>query len=800
MRTHISFHSEPRDVSDRFKYPTTQTGRKFTVLFVGRLEFRKGVDILLEAITRLVVEFPDVHFVLAGKDTINTELGESYRVAFSRIIKNNPELRGRVEFTGPVSEEDLDRLYATADIFCAPSRYESFGLVLLEAMRYGVPVIGCRTGGMPEIVDDGRTGLLAEPGDVDSLTECLQTLINDADSRALLGAQGRDRYERLFTLDVAVSNTETTYASIAKGYRVQRDPSPVEKSLPTVTERLSRVLDCTTDMNPVIARLAALRLLDRDDIKLNPLDQLEIAWQLPTDDFIQAAYCAVLDQAPDDPGYELARNALQDGMSRVLFVRGLARSHIAKDRNVDTRWLPDLMQLAGDDYVSRLRTIWQMDDEEFIACAYEILLKREVEESGRLMWLDRMGTGFPRLAFIQELTRSDEGVLQIIDLAWVEELEGKTFEWETQRQGITATPVKLRHRVSRVPVVGNLFRRLASFRRGLGEFGTFSRSVSELSDKLAENQETLTDAVRQIGHQISAQGKTISATDKRMDRLEGEVAETFEGTLQLANESQAATMALRDATTATQVAQEQSAEHLDARITRQGFLLEQMGQRIDVLHVKSEALSLDLREQVLAPREERHVERHVVDEGSYHLHLDKMKDDIRINVGCGEKALDGYLNIDFRELPNVDLVADARDLPFEEGTLAEIMSAHLVEHFRQHQFTTVILPHWHSLLRLGGQLRIICPNWAVMLTRVVSGDMSQRDFKILTFGLQDYSGDDHFSMYTPESLAKILEDAGFDHIQQVVLDRQNGLCPEMELLAVRGLSPAERNHDQAPEL
>src|SRR6202011_6048084 len=87
------------------------------------------------------------------------------------------------------------------DVFVAPSRYESFGLIFLEAMMFAKPVVGCRAGGMPEVIADGITGLLAEPGDTASLRACLERLVDDPALRGRMGAAGRRRYEERFTPD-----------------------------------------------------------------------------------------------------------------------------------------------------------------------------------------------------------------------------------------------------------------------------------------------------------------------------------------------------------------------------------------------------------------------------------------------------------------------------------------------------------------------------------------------------------------------------------------------------------------------
>src|SRR5207248_10995934 len=136
-----------------------------------------------------------VHFVLAGKDTPNTQTRKTYREAFLQAHSHEPALLARVQFTGAVSESELYQLYADSDIFCLPSRYESFGLVLLEAMMFGKPVVGVNVGGMPEIVVAGGNGFLAEPANVDSLAHNLRRLISSKSLRAEFGACSRRLFE-----------------------------------------------------------------------------------------------------------------------------------------------------------------------------------------------------------------------------------------------------------------------------------------------------------------------------------------------------------------------------------------------------------------------------------------------------------------------------------------------------------------------------------------------------------------------------------------------------------------------------
>jgi hypothetical protein len=158
---------------------------------------------------------------------------------------------------------------------------------------------------------------------------------------------------------------------------------------------------------------------------------------------------------------------------------------------------------------------------------------------------------------------------------------------------------------------------------------------------------------------------------------------------------------------------------------------------------------------------------------------------LRINLGCGHIPLDGYLNIDMRALPGVDIIAEAGNVPFEPGAVKEVHSAHLLEHFPQEELRRRLLPYWLSLLAPGGAFRAIVPDGKAMLAHFAAGDYPFDEFREVLFGAQDYNGDFHFNMFLPQSLQALLEEAGFVDIQVPVEGRRNGLCYEFEINAQR---------------
>lgn len=163
--------------------------------FVGRLERRKGIDVLAEAFARLAQRMPAVHLLLVGGDTQTLE-GSAWENV-SRVAAQ-AGVRDRVHWLGAISSERLPEIYAAADALVAPSRLEPFGRVYLEAMACGLPVIGTLAGGVPEIVMSERHGYLVLPGSVDSLLVAMMALASNESRRLRMGREARRHVEVSF--------------------------------------------------------------------------------------------------------------------------------------------------------------------------------------------------------------------------------------------------------------------------------------------------------------------------------------------------------------------------------------------------------------------------------------------------------------------------------------------------------------------------------------------------------------------------------------------------------------------------
>ncbi len=167
--------------------------------------------------------------------------------------------------------------------------------------------------------------------------------------------------------------------------------------------------------------------------------------------------------------------------------------------------------------------------------------------------------------------------------------------------------------------------------------------------------------------------------------------------------------------------------------------------------------------------------------------LEEMKDEIRLNIGAGHIPMEGYLNVDFRPLPDIDIVADIKDLPFDPEEVTEIFSSHVLEHFPVEELRRSVLPTWVSLLKDGGTFVAVVPDIASMVKEVAADRMPFEQFIGVVYGGQEYEGDFHFAGYSQESLVQLLEEAGLSEVKVREFGRPNGDCLEMEVEGTRRL-------------
>jgi glycosyltransferase involved in cell wall biosynthesis len=150
-----------------------------SILFVGRHEPMKGIDTLLRAFAQVSV--PGTHLRLVGEGSVKKPM---------EALAKELGIQDRVEFLGFVPMPDVYEEFAQAQIFCGLSRSEALGNVFLEAQAAECAVIGTRVGGIPDIVEDGKTGILTEPDNVEEAAHAITKLLSDEPLRTALAAEG----------------------------------------------------------------------------------------------------------------------------------------------------------------------------------------------------------------------------------------------------------------------------------------------------------------------------------------------------------------------------------------------------------------------------------------------------------------------------------------------------------------------------------------------------------------------------------------------------------------------------------
>lgn len=181
---------------------------RVTVLFVGRLEARKGIDDLIAAIEQLGPTAPDVDWVIAGREVSSPGVEAAFR-ARSRGVPWTSAVR----FVGDLTDDELVDWYRRADLVVLPSRYESFGLVMVEAMMHCRAQVTCDVGGITEVVTEHEAALVP-PAEPSALAAAIQSLLHDPAARQAMALSGRQRFEAQFEIGVAADRLSALLARV----------------------------------------------------------------------------------------------------------------------------------------------------------------------------------------------------------------------------------------------------------------------------------------------------------------------------------------------------------------------------------------------------------------------------------------------------------------------------------------------------------------------------------------------------------------------------------------------------------
>ena len=181
-------------------------GREPEILTVGSVVPRKGQALLVEAVAELARR---------GVQARLTVVGDGPRLQELRTLAERLGVADRVTFAGAVGQDRIGAYYQRAGLFALPSFAEGVPVVLMEAMATGLPVVASRIAGVPELVEDGVSGLLVEPGSVSSLTGALARLLSDRpEQRRAMGEKGREKVVAEFDLEQTAGQLRETFAEL----------------------------------------------------------------------------------------------------------------------------------------------------------------------------------------------------------------------------------------------------------------------------------------------------------------------------------------------------------------------------------------------------------------------------------------------------------------------------------------------------------------------------------------------------------------------------------------------------------
>lgn len=212
--------------------------------------------------------------------------------------------------------------------------------------------------------------------------------------------------------------------------------------------------------------------------------------------------------------------------------------------------------------------------------------------------------------------------------------------------------------------------------------------------------------------------------------------------------------------------------------------VEDLGRSVESLRERVEVVRAEV---LLELRYRHHTESEPAEpaQAKVKIDLSASTEPLRVNLGCGHAPLPGYVNVDDRDLPGVDVVANPYALPFEAGTVLEFFSSHFLEHFPLEEFRRQLLPVLRAKLAPGGTLRAVLCDVDAMMRAYTAGNRSYDDLREVIYGGQTYDRDFRYNVFTPASITELLTAGGFSAVKVIEAARVNGKSLEFEIEATR---------------
>jgi len=217
----------PNGVDTRFFMPIIESSEKLKekmglydhkiILFVGRITYMKGVDVLIRAFSHAILHagLNKITLLLVGPQASAFKSTKSGRYAsWIKMLIEKLGIKDNVRFVGKVSNETLRKLYSIADVFVLPSRYEGMPLAILEAMSAGLPVLGSKVSGIVDVIEEGINGYSFNPEDHKKLGELIMKILGDEKLKKRLGDNSRILAERRYDWNIIAKKIKLLYESL----------------------------------------------------------------------------------------------------------------------------------------------------------------------------------------------------------------------------------------------------------------------------------------------------------------------------------------------------------------------------------------------------------------------------------------------------------------------------------------------------------------------------------------------------------------------------------------------------------
>lgn len=722
-----------RDLS--MNYTPDKDMNKIIVYSVGRLEHRKGTDLLLQAAENILSDerYKNVEFRIAGKETVNTISGVSYKEEFLKRNANKPEILCNVKFLGEVTEDELMQNYANADIACTPSRYESFGIVLLEGMSFSNAIVAAEVGGMKDIVKDGKTGLFFEAGNAKDLTIQLKELIDNREYCINMAKEARKEYEEIYSLDAVYKTLYAKYTEVINNCHVT-------ESSTFDLAKYAKMIAESENISIEIAEEAVDKLLKDHMVLENSVEndeEIKLSWTLR---ILRKIYRILKNICP----------TLAVRIRNYLLVAFYRNGQIGFKKGAFLFFSKIYHHVIKLPIIGWL--IWYIMDILLIPVRMEFAIHNIIKLQNNDELLKQIGD------MAQNISSSTK------DIVWKVESEMRSLQDSIEK--LTRDGNEKEKRL--VEEWDILTTNLGKINSGQESIEELMRDMFEKGNGFIEKLDRLTADLVKINNGIES---CLSGKSSMWDSIECLKNEMIEGN----NVIQQIQQLLSTSEYEDRLS---NSMHYDIE-NYSNQIVDKLNKRLT--DVRSEILFEFLRNQSGKKREEI-TESKIINKDKVRKALQEKT--VKLNLGAGHICFGDFINIDEREINNIDIVADVRKVPFEKETVMEIYASHIIEHFTKNEFVSIILPYWCSLLINGGTIKVILPDLEAMIKYYNEKRYDINDMREVLYGLQEYPGDIHYALYGYQELKKIFENCGLE-ATYAFTERKNGKCYDMELVGVK---------------